>query len=636
MTKEKYFLIILLAVLCFSSAMFVSKFFNDNNDTETYAKAIELYQADDYGKAYYQFSQITGSSKLKPAALFRQARCAIGVGDTDTAIKNYTTFIKRYPDSPLRPIAEYNLAIILYERGTKKECHQAEKHFNILLKKYPDSEVAIASYYYLGLINNDTKLLIKYLELSPTGRYTQDAVKYIEKTNTKLSNLENLIIANSFLKREQYKEALEYYKQTSLVNSWCGFAKTQFKLGNINDAKSITVKGLKEYSSLTETKEMYDVIDCFVATSDSKPMTIKYLLSVNNHSKANDYMLYLLAQYLTPSQAQDIYKTIYKKFPNGQFTADALYMMFYYQILQHKYDEAKRLGQIHLSRFGNTNSAPAVMYWMGKIAEKRYQDSARSYYKGVISKYPDSYYAFRANAQLSGNYSFEKTLLNPKPIIVPIKNKAEAEIVQKLVDLKDYDLVTELYKNDGFVQSWIEYKKGNYTHSAILARDAMDELTVKPDFKDVRWRLVYPIHYYNFIKKYNVNKNSIIILSILKEESHFNQNIKSSVGACGLMQLMPATADEIARENGLSNNLFNPENNIHLGSLYYTKIKHYMDNKDISAIMAYNGGWGSVKTWKSTLNYSDTDDFIEQIPYPETKDYVKKVLKSYWCYSNIY
>lgn len=637
MTKEKIILTILLAIICFVSAGFTAKMLNENNDTECYSKAISLYQSEEYGKAYYQFSQISRFSKLKPAALFRQARCAMGTADTNTAIRNYSEFIKRYPDSQLCPIAEYNLAIILYERNTPKDLNKAKKYFNNIIKKYNESEVAIASYYYLGLINNDANNLLTYLKYSPTGKYAQSAIRKIQEMNFETNNSDNLVIAESLLKRELYNEALEYFQKTTFSKSWCGLAKTQFKLGKIQEAKSTTAKGLEKYSVLVDTKDIYEVIDCFVATSDSKETTIKYLLSVNEHSKASDYLLYLLTQYVSPSQAQEIYKTIYKKFPNGQFTAEAMYRMFVYQVAQHKYEEALRLGQAHLARFGNTNSAPAVMYWIGKTYEKQHNNSmAKSYFKGVVSKYPDSYYAFRANEKLTDNPVFKKTSLNVKPVIIPIKNKSEAEIAQKLVELKDYDLVSELYKNDGFMQSWIEYKKGNYTHSAILARDAMDELTTKPNFKDIRWRLVYPVHYYDYIKKYSSTQNSIIILSIVKEESHFNPQIISSVGAYGLMQLMPATASEIANENGLSNNLRNPENNIHLGTLYYSKIKRNLENKDISAILAYNGGWGAVQAWKKNLSYSDTDEFIEKIPYPETKDYVRKVLRSYWNYCNIY
>jgi soluble lytic murein transglycosylase len=61
-----------------------------------------------------------------------------------------------------------------------------------------------------------------------------------------------------------------------------------------------------------------------------------------------------------------------------------------------------------------------------------------------------------------------------------------------------------------------------------------------------------------------------------------------------------------------------------------------LDKRDISAIAAYNGGIGSVTKWKSTLKYNDTDEFVEQIPYEETKNYVERVFQSYWNYSRIY
>ena len=60
------------------------------------------------------------------------------------------------------------------------------------------------------------------------------------------------------------------------------------------------------------------------------------------------------------------------------------------------------------------------------------------------------------------------------------------------------------------------------------------------------------------------------------------------------------------------------------------------DKKDVSAVAAYNGGIGAVTKWKSNLKYNDTDEFVEQIPYEETKNYVERVFQSYWNYSRIY
>ena len=124
--------------------------------------------------------------------------------------------------------------------------------------------------------------------------------------------------------------------------------------------------------------------------------------------------------------------------------------------------------------------------------------------------------------------------------------------------------------------------------------------------------------------------------SIIKEESHFNPDAKSSVGAIGLMQLMPATYNEVVTKHKIPSNPDKVTANITAGSYYYTSLKRMLGSKDLYAISAYNGGIGSVSNWFSKLIYSDTDEFVEQIPYPETKNYVKKVLRTYWVYGNVY
>ena len=165
----------------------------------------------------------------------------------------------------------------------------------------------------------------------------------------------------------------------------------------------------------------------------------------------------------------------------------------------------------------------------------------------------------------------------------------------------------------------------------------MEEIYPKPEYSDLRWRLIYPLHYYDSVLRLKSNNNPIILESIIKEESHFNPDSKSVAGASGLMQLMPSTYDEITNS---SENIFEGMSkeaaSITAGSMYYSGLKKSLGNKDLYALAAYNGGIGSVMGWFTKLIYNDTDEFVEQIPYPETKNYVKKVLRTYWMYGNIY
>ena len=347
MTKEKIFSIILLAVVCVFSAITVNKKLVENDDMRIYANAIKFYQEENYQDAYYNFSKISNFSILKPASLFRQARCATIIGDNQSAIRNYSLLLKRYPDCQLYPVSEYNLAVLLYE---KKDYFLAKRHFKHLIRKFKDTEVAIASKFYLGLIEENPELLLEYLKLSPNGLLSQNAIDTLIKWNTKFSNADNLIIAKSYLSRDKFNEALEYYQKTSLPDSWAGYAKTLYKLGKYNEAKNITTKGISIYSSRVDKKEIYDNIDCFVSLSDSKLTTIKYLYSLNPKSQGADYLMFLMAKYAPVSQTPQMYEKLYYAFPDGQFSGEALYKTFYSKINQRKYEEAHKLGRIHLEK----------------------------------------------------------------------------------------------------------------------------------------------------------------------------------------------------------------------------------------------------------------------------------------------
>ena len=226
----------------------------------------------------------------------------------------------------------------------------------------------------------------------------------------------------------------------------------------------------------------------------------------------------------------------------------------------------------------------------------------------------------------------------PKKIEFPVTIKDK--VIQDLISLKDYDLIEKYTKNE-FVTSWVQYKKGLKTTSIYTAQKAMNKLKKKPNKKDPRWRLLYPLYYYDTVQTYSnaYANDTTLMLAIIREESHFDKNAGSSVGAMGLMQLMPQTALEISGKNNINitvSDLLIPETNIKLGNLYYRTIHSLLNNRDISAIAAYNGGIGSVQRWKSNILYSDTDEFVEQIPYEETRKYVKKVFASYWNYTRIY
>ena len=618
---------------------------------KAYTTALESYKNSDFETAYLEFARVPSSSSLKESALFRQARCATNMGKKELAIKKYNKIVHSRSKSSIVPISEYNMANLMLEM----EDNSAEKHFKHIIKTYPTSDYAIASEYFLGIIElkdlpeNDNRRLRSlqkaginfrnYIEKAPSGRYAVKSVDELQKFNFKFNNYDNLLIAKVYYENGEFEKAKEFLNKTTLSASWPDFAKTEFKLGNNDKGKYYTDIGLKQYADGIEPKEVYEVIDSYLAASASRSAGIKYLVSQGYKSTGADYISYLNCSEVAASNSKEAcFRTLYEKYPSGQFSADSLFNLFMTKFMQKKYYEAQRLGFLHIKKFPNANSSPAVMYFMGRIAHKlKHYESENVYYKKTIENFPDSYYAYRANYNLykaDGILPFEN--ITPKPVVFPYKQSMENNLVVKLALLKDYDLVGELCKKDKFIQSWIAYQKGNYTISAILARNAMEELDIKPPFDDLRWRLIYPLHYYDLVTKYKGNNNPIVLEAILKEESHFNPYAGSGVGAQGLMQLMPGTYSEVAKRMNIKGDIYNPDNNILAGSGYYEGLRKVLGGKDLYAISAYNGGIGSVTKWFSKIVYNDVDEFVEQIPYPETKNYVKKVLRSYWVYGNIY
>ena len=648
--KYDFYLVVFLTILTVGYFTY-NHMSAESRGVENYSEALEAYKSSDYEKAYEEFAKVPSGSTLKPSALFRQARCATNMDKKELAIKKYNRIVHSSVKSSIAPISEYNMANLMFEIQDKG----AKKHFKKIIKKYPTSDYAVASNYYLGLIEvsnppkserglkkskNRAFIYFKnYLEEAPDGRFALKTIDEIKKLGVQLTNYDNLLIAKSYYANGEYTKAKDYLSKTTLAESWSDFAKNEYKLGNKEKANYYAELGLKKHASNTPNADVYEVIDNYIASFPQRRDGIIKLNSLGLTSTGADYAAYLNCNEVVASNLKEAcYRTLYEKYPSGQFSADSLFNIFMAKYLQKKYYDAQRLGFMHLKKFPDVNSSPAVTYYMGKIAFKlKHYESSNNYYKQVIAKYPDSYYAFRANYNLykdDGLFPFLE--LNEKPVVFPYKKSLDNNLVVKLAYLKDYDLVEELCKKDKFIQSWIAYEKENYTISAVLARKGMEELAVKPSFEDLRWRLVYPLHYYDIVDKVKGGNNPIILEAIIKEESHFNPFAKSSVGAAGLMQLMPATYNEVVKKHNLPSDLNAETANITAGSYYYSGLKKVLGNKDLYAIAAYNGGIGSVTNWFSKLIYSDIDEFVEQIPYPETKNYVKKVLRTYWVYGNVY
>ena len=163
-------------------------------------------------------------------------------------------------------------------------------------------------------------------------------------------------------------------------------------------------------------------------------------------------------------------------------------------------------------------------------------------------------------------------------------------------------------------------------------------------FKDKIQRIFYPKSYEEFVSiysdEYGVDKN--LVFAVIKAESDFQEDAVSHKDALGLMQIMKETAEDVARKynieidfNNSEREILNVQNNIKIGTKYLAVLLEKYKSIEV-AVAAYNAGIGTVDNWiEKGIIKSDGSD-IENIPYKETNNYVRKILRNYKIYQDLY
>ncbi len=190
------------------------------------------------------------------------------------------------------------------------------------------------------------------------------------------------------------------------------------------------------------------------------------------------------------------------------------------------------------------------------------------------------------------------------------------------------------YKLD-YLFSRVYYEKGDVYRGVAYAQHMAEY--IKRDYlifmdDDVR-KLFYPLAYVDMMKHSDKDIDRNFVLAIIREESRFKPDAFSIKGAAGLMQLMPPTASWIMHRSITTQDLFNPDLNIQSGTAYLRYLLNRFESIE-EVLAAYNGGPNNVNRW--SVQGISTDTMIENIPFPETRDFVKKVYTSYKMYESIY
>lgn len=580
--------------------------------------------------------------------MYRQALCARALGDEASEIDAYKYLFKHFPASHLSTEAKYKTAQLISDSNPQK----AKQYFNEVILSSSDEDYKVASEYYKSKIESEnpkTKLkkeeiekgFRNYLAKYPNGRLALQVAKNWTIYNPDMKSSDLTLVGRAYLKAGMYSEAEKILNRADTKDNWAVEGLNSYKLGNSVKGNSLTIIGVSKYSGNVAKNDYYSAVDAYIENS-SKPYNAASELLKMAQGTNKDYIWNLKCKNAPKSEKYECYEEFYAAFPNGDYAQNAMINSMIGRLLNKNYAGARIIADDFIIKYPDSENLDMVMFWRAIIEQKyAHNPNYDIFYRNVINNFPDSYFAYRAFWIVQGvNPSVMNANLEYKAVEYPYKYPPKGSVLYNLILVNDYDMMNK-YTNDEFIKSWIQYKKGNYVTSIYTAQKAMNKLKNKPPKDDVRWRLVYPLHYFKQVQNNagHYKNDTALIMAIIREESHFNPDAQSGAGAVGLMQLMPETAHEVGEKSGYQFNtsdLFNPELNIKIGNIYYSQLRNSLENKDISAVAAYNGGIGSVQKWKDVLKYSDTDEFVEQIPYDETKNYVYKVMKSYWNYTRVY
>lgn len=610
-----------------------------------YKQGMGYFKEKDYSNAFYNFKQVNSFSKFYKPALLKQFQCANILHDKKTAsliLKKLTKVVK---DENVRPYVLYSDAILSQELELDTKVKQLKK-FKYLLETYPENDFGYASRYkFASLIESDNKNIAKekfveYLSYAPNGRFAQDALLKLKEYKT-LSKEDYEIIAAAYFKNNDFRSAYDTYLKTDLNKNWVEISKCAKNVKDYDKELEFIKNGLVGFYKPDEKEISYAIERYISLTKQNRIQALNILYAGNEKAYIFPTIEYKLAESLSSLKAYELYKDIVLNYSSSYWASNAFWELFFYNYKQGHYQTCIKLYDTYFSQFENSQDAPRITYWYGKalLMDKKRQSARDAFYK-VINNYPLDFYALLSARQLK--LSGKEKIITKKRIASYNINSISKHIFKNsllefLVKYDDFETIEELKIDNEAIKSWVLNKKEQYPISITTIRKEVLEKE-KISFSDWELKLMYPIVYEDIVNKYakKYNRSPYLFLSLIREESHFNKYAKSSVGALGLAQLMPSTANFISKENIVKSSLFEPETSIDLGMKYYTYLVDYFNGNEFLAIMAYNAGPGNIEKWLKIHSDLEIDMFIENVPYLETKNYIKKILSSYWAYVHIY
>ncbi len=469
----------------------------------------------------------------------------------------------------------------------------------------------------------------------------------------------------------EYHDLLDEVSPAERSSVQLALAGALQKSGRTNDAKrilssvpdSIPEVAAQRLFLLGEVARATDDNDGFLRlqaqlrqTDPASPWLEQSLLAAGN--------MYLLKR--DYDKAIDAYRELQQRFPNGSRASYAHWKVAWLSLRQGRNDDAKQQFEQQIALYSNSAEVPAALYWRARLGEEDNEPAkARAYYQKISDRFRNFYYAELARERLKvlppTTGAVDDALLDHVPPlnigskVVASDPPADDLHVQKaqllenggLVDFAVREIQATANAEDG---NWalaetarLYEDSGRYDRAIqVMKRGVPNYFAVDvPELPRSYWEALFPKAYWSDLKRFSAQNglDPYLVASLIRQESEFNPNAISHANAVGLMQLLPVTGKKVAKDVKLRHfnpsQLYTPTVNLQLGTRYFKTMVDKFGSFEY-ALAAYNAGSDRVEDWLSQGKYRDPQEFVESIPFTETREYVQAILRNANVYKQLY
>ena len=612
---------------------------------------------------------------------FWTGKAQLHANDWKHAAQSFESVVNQVPVSLLRTDAQFLGGQARFQAG---ECALAIRLYTQSLKRDPRSKFAPQAWLHVGQCELTMKRPKKAFDALHT-LWWQYPTKPESRSAQKLIQQHRLGDGRGPTSEERYKRGLALYKAASFAEAASEFQRflkevpkgrqyyeAQYKLGNAFARLKRYGQAEKIFQRLSTSKSRKAGSGTvWLARSylrqDKGPqlLTLQSQAAARGASRNQQALIHIfsgvwLEDHGQYDQAIQSFQRAAKVGRSSRRKLDALWRVGWrhYQLEQYAQAISNFKEMQDIQDIGEEHARAS--YWMARSMDHSQQQShAQTLYKELAQKVPFTYYGQLAQSRLlqpdssviSTSYETLSSPSHPQgasPLLQDVRYQKASELVSlQLFQEAARELQTLIPGMISDKQNLSEFLGTAEQAQAyqLGIRIAIQRFGNKlkqgqiPQSSQI-WTWAYPDGYLPTIRSFaSPALDPYLVAGLIREESLYNPFAVSYVGALGLMQLMPTTADVVARRLGLARpvreELFNAQANIQLGTTYVNELLEKFKGNLVHTVAAYNAGPAAVNRWIARNEGKPADEFVESISYRETRGYVKRVLGSYRVYRTL-